>query len=438
VLPSTCSVGQAFFKSNSTAGANWYACVAPNTWAVQSGGSSSGSGGGGGAISSSQITDFDPQETSGSIITIAPGVYRLGTASYAYTGSTTFTLMQYPITSVSQGSQATLTLSGNWTNGSLHSGDTIFINGATGTGCAGLNALQTIVNSPAQNQVTINWNSSSCAYTANSGSLGANPNAAGLGYLYGDYAGNLTLDMPASVGLIVVGAGAIVPITIQESTPGFATGSVPIATVAIGTSGNGNWSTLTDARAFMSTDSMVAGAGMTINEAGGVWTVGIDRSLVPELGAGNTWTGTNDFSAAASTAPMKVTGSAPQSCIVGQFYFSAPHTYACTAANTWTQVDGGSTSTIASGSATLGSSAIASGSCASAVTVSAPGVATTDTIQFTPNADITAVTGYAPVATGGLAIYPYPTSNNVNFKVCNPTGSSITPGVIALNWRVVR
>jgi hypothetical protein len=37
-----------------------------------------------------------------------------------------------------------------------------------------------------------------------------------------------------------------------------------------------------------------------------------------------------------------------------------------------------------------------------------------------------------------LSIIKYPTSNNVNFKVCNSTGSSITPGAITLNWRVVR
>ncbi len=93
---------------------------------------------------------------------------------------------------------------------------------------------------------------------------------------------------------------------------------------------------------------------------------------------------------------------------------------------------------VSSGTATLGTSAIGSGACASVVTVAASGVATTDAIVFTPNADITAVTGYAPVTTGGLAIYPYPTANNVNFKVCNPTSSSITPGAVTLNWRVAR
>lgn len=93
---------------------------------------------------------------------------------------------------------------------------------------------------------------------------------------------------------------------------------------------------------------------------------------------------------------------------------------------------------IASGTASLGTSLIASEACATVVTVSATGVATTDTIQFTPNADISGVTGYAPVTTGGLSIYPYPTANNVNFKVCNPSAAGITPGAVTLNWRVTR
>jgi hypothetical protein len=96
------------------------------------------------------------------------------------------------------------------------------------------------------------------------------------------------------------------------------------------------------------------------------------------------------------------------------------------------------TITIASGTATLGTSAISSATCATAVTVSATGVATTDTITTGFNGDPTAVTGYIPSTSGMLAIIAYPTANNVNFKVCNNTASSITPGAITLNWRVVR
>ena len=37
VLPATCGVGEAFFKSNAPAGSNWYACTAQNSWTLQSG-----------------------------------------------------------------------------------------------------------------------------------------------------------------------------------------------------------------------------------------------------------------------------------------------------------------------------------------------------------------------------------------------------------------
>jgi hypothetical protein len=39
LLPATCSVGEAFFNTNSTAGSNLYACTALNTWSLQAGGS---------------------------------------------------------------------------------------------------------------------------------------------------------------------------------------------------------------------------------------------------------------------------------------------------------------------------------------------------------------------------------------------------------------
>jgi hypothetical protein len=54
------------------------------------------------------------------------------------------------------------------------------------------------------------------------------------------------------------------------------------------------------------------------------------------------------------------------------------------------------------------------------------------------NADPTSTTGYSPSSSGMLTIVKYPTSGNVNFKVCNNTANSVTPGAATLNWRVVR
>ncbi|MGD0586364.1 MAG: hypothetical protein ABSA86_11430, partial [Oryzomonas sp.] len=93
---------------------------------------------------------------------------------------------------------------------------------------------------------------------------------------------------------------------------------------------------------------------------------------------------------------------------------------------------------IAGNTATLGTSAISSGACATAVTVAGSGIATTDVIDWGFNGDPTGVTGYAASATGMLTIIAYPTSGNAVFKVCNNTSASITPGAITLNWKVRR
>lgn len=93
---------------------------------------------------------------------------------------------------------------------------------------------------------------------------------------------------------------------------------------------------------------------------------------------------------------------------------------------------------IASGAKALATSAISSGACSSAQTDTATGAATTDSIVFTFSADPTSTTGYAPTTSGGLFIYAYPTSNTVNFKVCNNTSASVTPGAATLNWLITR
>lgn len=93
---------------------------------------------------------------------------------------------------------------------------------------------------------------------------------------------------------------------------------------------------------------------------------------------------------------------------------------------------------IASGAKALATSAISSAACSSAQTDTATGTLTTDAITVSFNGDPTAITGYVPLTAGMLTIIPYPTADTVNFKVCNNTGSSITPGAVTLNWHVTR
>jgi hypothetical protein len=96
------------------------------------------------------------------------------------------------------------------------------------------------------------------------------------------------------------------------------------------------------------------------------------------------------------------------------------------------------TGVVASGTLALATAAIASGTCTSAQTAAATGTLTTDVVLAAFNGDVTAVTGYTPSTAGTLRIDAYPTANTVNFKVCNHTATSITPGVVTLNWRVLR
>lgn len=98
---------------------------------------------------------------------------------------------------------------------------------------------------------------------------------------------------------------------------------------------------------------------------------------------------------------------------------------------------------MASGTAAMGTGAITANTCATVVTPSASsgsltGVATTDVILWSPNADPNAITGYGKASADGLKVYVYPTANTVNFLVCNGSGSSITPGALTFNWKVVR
>jgi hypothetical protein len=82
---------------------------------------------------------------------------------------------------------------------------------------------------------------------------------------------------------------------------------------------------------------------------------------------------------------------------------------------------------ISNATTTVGTSAVAANSCNGAVTVTMTGLASTAALNFTPNADVSGITGWGP-GTPGLYIITWPTTNTANYKVCNSSGSSITPG----------
>ena len=161
------------------------------------------------------------------------------------------------------------------------------------------------------------------------------------------------------------------------------------------------------------------------------------------------WQGTYDIDGSPLVRVRSVGGPYGTSALLslsGNFTTTGAYnpTFSIPSSSTWSFQSGGGTvtQTIAGGALALATSSIAANSCQTVTTgsvnsVAATGVATTDAIQFTPNATIKAVTGYAPAGT--LVIIPYPTAGYVNFDVCNKDQTNaVTPGAVTLNWRVAR
>ncbi len=184
--------------------------------------------------------------------------------------------------------------------------------------------------------------------------------------------------------------------------------------------------------AIVATDSGAA-ANLSANAKGaGSIKIGDTSTGGVEVGAGGGTIKVAGLTVSASTGTLSITNGKT---------LSISNTMTQTATDGSTVAFGGGgnvTYTVATGTKALATGAISSASCTSAQTDTATGAATTDVVDFTFASDPTAVTGYVPLTSGMLAIIPYATSNTVNFKVCNNTAGSITPGAISLNWRVRR
>src|SRR5438477_6802060 len=86
-LPASCQVGQFYFNSAASAGANLYGCTAPNLWTLEAAGNESGSGSG--ASMAAQLGDFTPVLASGTL-TLGAGC-SVTTPCNARIGNTVYT-----------------------------------------------------------------------------------------------------------------------------------------------------------------------------------------------------------------------------------------------------------------------------------------------------------------------------------------------------------
>ncbi len=94
-LPASCQVGQFYFNSAASAGANLYACTAPNVWTLEAAGNGSNSGSG--ASMAAQLGDFAPVLTNGTLTVGAacsvstPCNARIGNTVYSFSNSASIT-----------------------------------------------------------------------------------------------------------------------------------------------------------------------------------------------------------------------------------------------------------------------------------------------------------------------------------------------------------
>jgi hypothetical protein len=184
------------------------------------------------------------------------------------------------------------------------------------------------------------------------------------------------------------------------------------------------------------------------NDAAGNYTTGaasnIPQPTNGQIIVGKTGSPANSLAAVTPSQDCTMTNAGVFTCLktnnvsFGALSTVVAGTGVATAAAANLSAAGGFTTTIASGAKALATTAISSAACTAAQTAAATNTLTTDVVTASFNGDPTAVTGYVPLTSGMLTIIAYPTADTVNFKVCNNTSGSITPGAITLNWRVAR
>lgn len=274
---------------------------------------------------------------------------------------------------------------------------------------------------------------SSAALTANAVVLGGGAGAAPATTANATMsAGQLTLGQTGSV------AGKIV---LSGSTSGTGTIQTPAAAgtgtlFQIPDTNGSNGQVLTTDGTGVLTWTSVAGTG-TVTSITCASTLACTATnpitssgtIALNLSSANTWAAVQTF----TNSDIKLLGSS-----TGATTFTSANAGASNFTLTFPAITSTVTTTIASGAKALATGAISSATCTTAQTDTATGTLTTDAIIASFNGDPTAVTGYVPLTTGMLTIIPYPTADTVNFKVCNNTAASITPGAITINWRVVR
>lgn len=121
-------------------------------------------------------------------------------------------------------------------------------------------------------------------------------------------------------------------------------------------------------------------------------------------------------------------GTLPTSPVLGDCA-NVSGAFECYNGSAWLTLGGGSG--ITNITATVGSATFNANTCTSPITATMTGTVTGTTFNFTPTTDPSAITGWG--SSGGLTVAAWPTSNTLNYEICNQTTSNITSGAITFN-----
>ena len=93
---------------------------------------------------------------------------------------------------------------------------------------------------------------------------------------------------------------------------------------------------------------------------------------------------------------------------------------------------------IAAGTTAMPTISVPGNGCsAAATTATATGALTTDRVAFSFSGDPTGLVGYG-VGGSEVTVVTWASANQVNFKLCNASGSAVTPGAASVNWGITR
>ena len=350
-LPSSCTVGETFFKSDAPAGQNVYGCTSTNTWTVQGPVLVTSVFGRSGTVTA-QTGDYSFGQISGTVANsqIASGV----DAAKIGSGTVSNTVFGY-LANVTSDIQAQLNGKAASSHSHTGGGD---ISGDIANATVGKIQNRAVASTTPSDGQTLVWSTANNQWQPGtiSGSGSGATMASGLGDLRVDRTSATMLTIGANCSSTQpcnVRYGATVYRITTSATVTLASGSgtafiylTPGGTLTVGhnvslsctnctaVSGvtayptdslplwridavSGAWDSSggLDYRAFLSTKTVTAGTGVVASESNGQTTVAVDTAVVG--------------------LRVAVPGSAAAACTAGQWAADSSYYYLCVATNTW-------------------------------------------------------------------------------------------------------